>query len=331
MSAAAVIAIVVGGGAFVATTALAFAAAGGTQSSLRKRARLLTQRQKSGPSARVPGKPAATSLKKAEARSVPFLESLAKRFLPRQSVLRDRLARTGYNCAIGTYLLICAVMALLVFAAAAISLHLAAAPAALVGVVAGLGLPHVGVSFLARRYRGKFVAVLPEAVDLMVRGLKSGLPVTESIASVAREMQPPLGTEFRRVADGVRFGRSLEEVLWETAKRLEVAEFNFFVISLSIQRETGGNLAETLGNLSDILRRRRQMRLKIRAMSSEAKASAWILGSLPFAMFGIVYCVNPGYASTLFTDPRGMMMVGAGLVSLGIAITVITKMIRFEI
>ena len=211
------------------------------------------------------------------------------------------------------------------------ALHLPAAAAALVGLVAGLGLPHFGVGFLAGRYRGKFTAVLPEAVDLMVRGLKSGLPVTESIASVAREMQQPLATEFRRVSDGVRFGRSLEDVLWEMARRLAVPEFNFFVISLSIQRETGGNLAETLTNLSDILRRRRQMRLKVKAMSSEAKASAWILGSLPFAMFGIVYCVNPGYASTLFNDPRGLMMVGAGAVSLGIAVAVIMKMIRFEI
>ena len=325
------LAVAVGGGAFVATAALAFAATGGTRAGLRKRARLLAQRQKNGPCARVPGKPAATSLKKAEARSLPFLESLAKRFLPRQSALRDRLARTGYNWAIGTYLMVCGVLALTVFAAAALGLHLAAAPAALAGVVAGLGLPHAGVGFLARRYRSKFIAVLPEAIDLMVRGLKSGLPVTESIGSVAREMQQPLATEFRRVTDAVRFGRSLEEVLWEAARRLDVAEFNFFVISLSIQRETGGNLAETLGNLSDILRRRRQMRLKIRAMSSEAKASAWILGSLPFAMFGIVYAVNPDYASALFTDPRGMAMVGAGLVSLGIAIAVIVKMIRFEI
>ena len=308
------LALAVGGGAFVATSALAFAATGGTRAG-----------------ARVPGKPAATSLKKAEARSLPFLESLAKRFLPRQSALRDRLARTGYNWAIGTYLMVCGVLALAVFAAAALGLHLAAAPAALAGVVAGLGLPHAGVGFLARRYRSKFIAVLPEAIDLMVRGLKSGLPVTETIGSVAREMQQPLATEFRRVTDAVRFGRSLQEVLWETARRLDVAEFNFFVISLSIQRETGGNLAETLGNLSDILRRRRQMRLKIRAMSSEAKASAWILGSLPFAMFGIVFCVNPEYASTLFTDPRGIAMAGAGLVSLGIAIAVITKMIRFEI
>jgi tight adherence protein B len=326
----AAIAVAAGAGAFLATAAVAFAASGGTHAGVRKRARAIAYRQKKGPATRVSGQPAATSLKKAEARSVPVLESLARRLLPRQSVLRDRLARTGHNCTIGTYLAVCGVLAVVAFGAA-LAFYIPLAPAGVLGLAAGCGLPHAGVGFLARRYRARFVAVLPEAVDLMVRGLKSGLPVTESIASVAREMQQPLSTEFRRVADGVRFGRSLEEVLWETAKRLDVPEFNFFVISLSIQRETGGNLAETLTNLSDILRRRRQMRLKVKAMSSEAKASAWILGSLPFAMFGIVYCVNPGYASTLFNDPRGLMMVGAGAVSLGIAIVVIMKMIRFEI
>jgi tight adherence protein B len=325
------IAVAAGAGAFVATAAVAFASSGGAQSRLRQRARTLAQRQKSGGSARVPGKPAATSLKKAETRSVPFLENLAGRFLPRQSALRNRLARTGYNLTIGTYLMICGGLVMFVFAAAALGFGLKAPPAALVALAAGLGLPHVGVGFAAGRYRSRFLAILPEAVDLMVRGLKSGLPVTESIGSVAREMQQPLAAEFRRVTDGVRFGRGLEEVLWEAARRLDIPEFNFFVISLSIQRETGGNLAETLANLSDILRRRRQMRQKIKAMSSEAKASAYILGSLPFAMFGIVYCVNPGYASMLFTDPRGLMMLGAGLVSLGIAVVVIVKMIRFEI
>jgi tight adherence protein B len=144
-------------------------------------------------------------------------------------------------------------------------------------------------------------------------------------------MAQPVAGEFRRVTDSVRFGRPLQDVLWETAKRLDIAEFNFFVISLSIQQETGGNLAETLSNLSDILRRRRQLRLKVRALSSEAKAGAYILGVLPFLMFGLVYAVNPGYANMLLTDPRGMMMLGAGLTSIAIAAVVMFKMIRFEI
>lgn len=155
--------------------------------------------------------------------------------------------------------------------------------------------------------------------------------MTESIATVGREMEDPVGVEFRRIADGVRFGQQLEEVLWETAKRLSLPEFNFFVISLSVQRETGGNLGETLANLSDILRRRKQMKLKIKAMSSEARASAMILGSLPFVMFGIVYAMNPSYASELFTDPRGMMMAAAGVTSMMIGIGVMAKMVRFEI
>jgi tight adherence protein B len=326
----AAVAVAVGGATFVATAALAFAGGGGARARLRQRARTLAQRQKNGGSARLPGRPAATSLKKAEARSVPFFENLARRFLPRQSALRDRLARTGSNLTVGTYLMICGGLVPIAFAAA-LGFGLTAPPAALIALAAGLGLPHIGVGVVAGRYRGRFIAVLPEAIDLMVRGLKSGLPVTESIGTVAREMQQPLATEFRRVTDGVRFGRGLEEVLWEAAHRLDIPEFNFFVISLSIQRETGGNLAETLTNLSDILRRRRQMRQKIKAMSSEAKASAYILGSLPFAMFGIVYCVNPGYASMLFTDPRGVFMLGGGLVSLGIAVLVIVKLIRFEI
>ena len=315
-------AVAVGGATFVATAAVAFAGTGGARARLRQRARALAQRQKNGGSARLPGRPAATSLKKAEARSVPLFENLARRFLPRQSALRDRLARTGSNLTVGTYLMICGGLVPIAFAAA-LGFGLTAPPAALIALAAGLGLPHMGVGVVAGRYRGRFIALLPEAIDLMVRGLKSGLPVTESIGTVAREMQQPLATEFRRVTDGVRFGRGLEEVMWEAARRL--------VISLSIQRETGGNLAETLTNLSDILRRRRQMRQKIKAMSSEAKASAYILGSLPFAMFGIVYCVNPGYASMLFTDPRGLFMLGGGLVSLGIAVLVIVKLIRFEI
>ncbi len=112
---------------------------------------------------------------------------------------------------------------------------------------------------------------------------------------------------------------------------LDTPEFKFFVVSLSIQRETGGNLAETLANLSDILRRRRQMRLKIKAMSSEARASAMILGSLPFLMFGVIYLLNPDYESTLFVDPRGRMMLAAGLAMMALGIAVMRKMVRFEV
>ena len=137
--------------------------------------------------------------------------------------------------------------------------------------------------------------------------------------------------DISAVTDAVRFGRPLEDALWDVSKRLDVAEFKFFVISLAVQKDTGGNLAETLGNLSDILRKRRQMKLKIKAMSSEAKASAMILGGLPFVMFAIIYVMSPGYEAMLFTDPRGKLMLGAGLAIMSVGILVMRKMVRFEI
>jgi tight adherence protein B len=140
-----------------------------------------------------------------------------------------------------------------------------------------------------------------------------------------------VGKEFRDISDRVKFGQPLDEALWETARRLDTAEFKFFVISISVQRETGGNLSEALGNLSDILRRRRQMGLKIKAMSSEAKASAIILGSLPFIMFGIIFALNPEYEMALFTDPRGQMMLGVGIAIMSFGVLVMNKMIKFEI
>ena len=161
--------------------------------------------------------------------------------------------------------------------------------------------------------------------------MKSGLPVGESIAAVAREMPGPVGLEFRHVVDAVKFGQPLEDALWDVARRLSTPEFKFFVISLSVQKDTGGNLGETLENLSEILRKRRQMRLKIRAMSSEAKASAMILGGLPFIMLGLIFLIAPDYEMQLFTDPRGKVMFGAVLGVMSVGILVMRKMVRFAI
>jgi tight adherence protein B len=326
----AVIAIFVGVALTLVTLVLAFGGGSNSRGQLKKRAQSLRQRQTGGASRKQGGQEMA-SLKRAQGGSVPLVEDLAKRFLPRQSALRDRLSRTGRDISLGTYAMISVGVSLLVLIVVWLVFGLPVSLAALIAVAAGLGLPHLAVGFLGSRRQKKFLAIFPDAIDLIVRGLKSGLPVTESMAAVGREMADPMGTEFRLVCDSVRFGRQLEDVLWETAKRLEMPEFNFFVISLSIQRETGGNLGETLANLSDILRRRRQMRQKIKAMSSEAKASAYILGSLPFIMFLLVYFMNNKYASGLYSDPRGVMMLGAGLLCLLIGIAVMAKMVRFEI
>ncbi len=302
----------------------------GPQRQMQRRAETLRMRLTYGVNAKTV-QAATRSVKRVEATSMPFLDRLIKRVMPRQALLQSRLARTGYNIAFGTYVLVNIAIALVAILVAHFITELPLMLSLLISIVAGIGIPHLAISRLAQRRNNRFIAIFPDAIDLIVRGLKSGLPVTESIGAVGKEMADPVGYEFNTIADSLKFGKPLEQALWETATRLDLQEFKFFVISLSVQRETGGNLGETLANLSDILRRRRQMRLKIKAMSSEARASAYILGSLPFIMFGIIFMLNPGYEMELFTDPRGKMMLGAGLSSMGVGIAVMAKMVKFEI
>jgi tight adherence protein B len=263
--------------------------------------------------------------------SIPFIDNLIKRYLPQPDILRTRLERTGLKFKISTYILISVVIAgaigLPIFKIGAFS----AGISALMGISGGLMWPHFIVNILINRRLKAFTAEFPEAIDLIVRGLKSGLPIPASIRTVAEEIGGPIGKEFAIVTDRLRIGETLEDALQFVARRVPTPDFRFFVTSLAVQRETGGNLAETLGNLSDVLRKRRQMKLKIKAMSSEAKASAWILGSLPFLMFGIMMVMNSEYVMALFSDPRGLMMVAGGFASLFTGILVMAKMVRFEI
>jgi tight adherence protein B len=263
--------------------------------------------------------------------SFAVLDRFLKNFLPRPALLRSRLAKTGSKLTIGEYAMTCTVTGLA--GAGLVLFFLDPGPVVCVfaGITIGVTLPHMTVSLLIKRRIAKFVANFPEAIELIVRGLKSGLPVSESIRTVAEEIPKPVGSEFAQVSSSVKLGRSMEDAMWDTAARIDIPEFKFFVISLSVQKETGGNLAETLENLADILRRRRQMKLKIRALSSEARASAYIIGSLPFIMFGIIYFLNTGYVMELFTDPRGNIMLGVGFISLSLGIFSMWKLVRFEI
>jgi tight adherence protein B len=199
------------------------------------------------------------------------------------------------------------------------------------GLFVGIGVPHFVVGKMISRRIAKFNSNFPDAIDLMVRGLRSGLPISETMIVVANEIPGPVGIEFRSVADKMKIGRTMESALQETADRLGTPEFQFFVISLAIQRETGGNLAETLSNLADVLRKRAQMKLKIRAMSSESKASAWIVGSLPFVVFTLVWFINPTYMSNFFTDQRLMVAGIGGLIWMSIGAFIMAKMVNFEI
>lgn len=262
---------------------------------------------------------------------IEFLDQLIRRLMPRQDVLRLRLERAGLGISIGVYVLASLLISAVAGFCAAELWHAPPVVAILFGVSLGLFLPHSYVNFRIKSRQNKFIDLFPDAIDLMVRGLKAGLPVGESVRTAGDEMPDPVGTELKRITDGVRIGRQMDEVLWEASKRLNLQEFDFFTIAISIQSETGGNLAETLNNLAEVLRGRRQLKRKIRALSSEAKASAYIIGSLPFVMTLLIYLVNSEYITGLFNDPRGQAMLAFGLFMVVAGAAVMFKMVKFEI
>jgi tight adherence protein B len=248
----------------------------------------------------------------------------------RLAALSLRLHRTGKNWTLAQYgyasagiALAITVILFLKTGAALLSLGL--------GLVVGAGFPHMAVNFFIKKRNGQFTTKFPDAIELLVRGLRSGLPVTETLGVVATEVPGPVGEEFKLVTERIRIGKTMEDALQETADRLNTPEFSFFCITLAIQRETGGNLAETLSNLADVLRKRAQMKLKIRAMSSESKASAYIVGSLPFIVFSMIYWINPKYLGGFFTDDRLIVTGLGGMVWMSIGAFIMAKMVSFEI
>jgi tight adherence protein B len=258
------------------------------------------------------------------------MDNLAAQFLPKPAVLKKRLDMTGKTWTPGKYLAACLIIAAVVMAL----LLVKGAPfllAFFAGVLLGLGLPHMVVGMTIKRRVAKFTKNFPDAIELLVRGLRSGLPITETLGVVAAEIPGPVGVEFRQVSDKMKIGRTMDTALQETADRLGTPEFQFFVITLQIQRETGGNLAETLSNLADVLRKRSQMKLKIKAMSSESKASAYIIGALPFIVFFMICQINYGYMSQFFVDPRLIATGLGGMVWMGIGAFIMRQMINFEI
>ena len=248
----------------------------------------------------------------------------------RVEALANRLDRTGKGWTLSQY----AYASIGLGIGAAILLYLRSGSVGLalaIGVFVGAGLPHFIVSRAIKKRTTQFNAKFPDAIELLVRGLRSGLPVTETLAVVAQEVPGPVGEEFKGVVERIKIGRTMEEALQQTADRLDIPEFNFFCITLAIQRETGGNLAETLSNLSDVLRKRAQMKLKIKAMSSESKASAYIVGALPFIVFGMILWINPSYIGGFFEDDRLIVTGLGGLVWMSIGAFIMAKMVNFEI
>ena len=248
----------------------------------------------------------------------------------RAEALALRLGRTGRSWTVRQYLYVSGGIALAI--AGLVYLWTGFGILALgVGVLAGAGLPHMIVGRLIGRRIAAFNARFPDALELLVRGLRSGLPVGETLKLIAGEIPGPVSEEFRQVVERMRIGQTMDDALQSAADRLGTPEFQFFVITLAIQRETGGNLAETLANLADVLRKRAQMKLKIKAMSSESKASAYIVGALPFIVFALIWSVNPDYLAPFFTDERLIVIGLGGAVWMALGAFVMAKMVSFEI
>jgi tight adherence protein B len=265
-----------------------------------------------------------------QTRNESAFDGIAQRLIPNPALLRQRLEQTGRRWTLLHYVL----ASLGLFGFVALLLTLRGMPfflALFAGLFAGVGLPHLVVGKLIKRRIAQFTAKFPDAIDLMVRGLRSGLPISETLGVIADEVSGPIAEEFRAVSDKMKIGRTMEAALQESAERLGTPEFQFFVITLAIQRETGGNLAETLGNLSDVLRKRAAMKLKIKAMSSESKASAWIVGSLPFIVFAMIWFINGDYMQKFFTDERLIIAGCGGMLWMGIGVFIMAKMVDFEI
>jgi tight adherence protein B len=226
---------------------------------------------------------------------------------------------------------------LLVSAGASVALFLAGLlsgagliVAAILAFVGAFGFPRWLLSLLKKRREARFVDAFPDAIDVIVRGAKAGLPLLDCLKVIAVESPEPVKSEFRKILETQAVGIPLGEACAKLYEKMPVPEANFFGIILSIQQRSGGNLAEALGNLSRVVRDRKKMKAKIRALSGEAKASAAIIGSLPFVVIILVYITSPSYISMLWTESLGRVMLFIGVFWMTIGVLVMKKMINFD-
>ncbi|MEF0939913.1 type II secretion system F family protein [Rhizobium sp. BR 362] len=204
-------------------------------------------------------------------------------------------------------------------------------------VVAGLpfaaafGLPRWVIGFLIKRRQNKFLEEFPNALDLITRSIRSGLPLNDAVRLVASEAREPVKSEFRRVVEAQQVGLSMPDACARMRNHMPLQEVNFFSIVIAIQAQAGGNLSEALGNLARVLRERKKMKAKVTALSMEAKASAVIIGSLPFIVATLVYLTSPQYMLILFKDPRGHLILGVAGIWMSFGIYIMRNMVNFEI
>ncbi len=315
--------------AFITIGGLGWVFVGGDDSSAQavKRAQSMGEGKKNPALAR---KAAAANTPEARRKQILVqLQDADRRERKARTTLASRLKQAGLSLSVTTFYIISAVVGL-VTGLGALIFGLPILVVIGIALVFGLGLPRWIVGFLGKSRMKKFSLEFPNAVDVIVRGIKSGLPVHECFKIIARESPAPLGPEFQTLVEGLGVGLTLEQALEKMYGRMPTSELRFFTIVIAIQQKTGGNLAEALGNLSAVLRARRMMGEKIKALSSEALASAGIIASLPPAVMTMVMFTTPGYMMPLFTDFRGnfLLLIAAVLMSTGIF--VMKRMISFK-
>lgn len=258
------------------------------------------------------------------------LEESQKKARKRTISLKAQIAQTGLDITMKTFWIGSAILGVGV---GIFSFAFGAQPfvALALALAASLGLPRWTVGFLRKRRMKKFSSEFANAIDVIVRGVKAGLPLNECLKIIGAEAPDPVGGEFTELMEGQAVGVNLEDGLKRMYERMPVPELNFFSTVLTIQQKTGGNLAEALGNLSTVIRSRKMMREKIAAFSSEAKASALIIGSLPPGVLAIVYVTAPDYMTLMFTENLGRIMLVGGGLWMGMGIFSMKKMINFKI
>jgi tight adherence protein B len=243
--------------------------------------------------------------------------------------LASRLQQAGLSLTVKKFWIICLVLGLVIVPICFV-MGLNIWVSLCLGFGLGLGLPRWIVGVLAKRRSAKFVGAFPDATDIIVRGIKSGLPLHDCLKIIGKEAPEPLGAEFRRLVENMGMGMGVDQALDKLYERMPIAELRFFTIVLAVQQKAGGNLAEALGNLSSVLRARKMMREKIKALSGEAVASAMIIGAMPPGVIMLISITTPSYMSTMFTDPRGHLMLLGGAIWMSIGIFVMRRMINFK-
>ena len=316
--------------AFITIGGLGWVFVGGEDSSAQaiKRAQTLGEVKKNAALARKTAAAANTP----EARRKQIMQQLQeadRRDRKARTSMASRLQQAGLGMSVRTFHIVGAVIGV-VAALVTLLLGLHILLALGVGLIFGLGLPRWVVGFLGKRRMKKFSLEFPNAIDVIVRGIKSGLPVHDCFKIIARESPAPLGPEFQKLVEGLGVGLTLSQALDKMFERMPTPELRFFSIVIAIQQKTGGNLAEALGNLSTVLRSRRLMAEKIKALSSEAIASAGIIAALPPVVMILVMLSSPGYMMTMFTDMRGQVMLLGSAIWMACGVFAMKRMISFK-